>query len=147
MSAEREQELEELLGFLEFHSEHLRRKPTAPPAGLTLRTVVERIAQEHGRSKALEGVRQAVNDALEELAGISPETVRVVDEALGAAGLVSLSELRRRYSSTYQRILRRGSIKTETEYHLVNGLVIDLTSNLTPSERETLQAMVSAYEG
>lgn len=147
MPAEREQEFEELLRFLEFHSEHLRRNPVAPPTGLTLRTVVESIAKEHGRSKALEGTRQAVNDALEELADLTPDNVAVVDEALGAAGLVSLSELRRRYSSTYQRILRRGSIKTETEYYLVNGLVVDLASNLTAAERERLQVMVRAYEG
>ena len=147
MSAEREREFEELLGFLDFHSEHLRKNPVAAPAGLTIRTVAERIAQEHGRSKALEGARQATNDALEELADLTREGVTVVDEALRAAGLVSLSELRRRYSSAFQRILRRGSIKTETEYYLVNGLVVDLTSSLTVPERERLQAMVSAYEG
>jgi hypothetical protein len=147
LSTEREQEFEELLAFLEFHMEHLRRHRVAPPTGLTVRSVSEQIAGEHGRSKALEGARQAVNDAIEELAHLKPENVTIVDEALRAAGLVTLSELRRRYSSTFRRIVNRGSIKTQTEYHLANGLVVDLASNLTPSERQQLQTMIDAYEG
>jgi predicted transcriptional regulator len=146
-SPEREQELEELLAFLEFHQEHLRRKPSGPPPAFTLRATVERIAGEHGRSKALEGTRQAVNDVLEELSDLTRESVKVVDEALVAAGLVTLSSLRRRYSASYKRLLKRGSIKTETEYYLVNGLVVDQTSGLSPEERESFQRMLEKYEG
>lgn len=71
--------------------------------------------------------------------------MKQVDKTLAAAGLVTLSELRRRYSSSYQRILKRRSIKTDTEYYLVNGLVVDLASSLSVEERERLQAMIDAY--
>lgn len=146
MSPEREQELEELLAFLEFHQEHLRRRPTDPSPEFTLRGMVERIAGEYGRSKALEGTRQAVSDVLEELADLTPQSVKVVDEALATAGLVTLSALRRRYAASYRRVLKRGSIKTETEHYLVNGLVVDQASGISADEREKLEAMVSAYE-
>ena len=147
MSPEREWELEQLLAFLEFYQEHLRKKPSGPTPDRTLRATVERIAGEYGRSKALEGTRQAVNDVLEELADLALESVKVVDEALVAAGLVTLSALRRRYAASYRRVLERGSIKTETEYYLVNGLVVDQASGVSADEREKLKAMVSAYEG
>lgn len=61
MSSEREREFEELLAFFEFYLEHLARDPVAPSQEFNLRSVSDRIAQEHGRSKALEGTRQAVN--------------------------------------------------------------------------------------
>lgn len=147
MSPEREQELDELLAFLEFHQEHLRRRPSGPPPEFTLRATVERIAEQYGRSKALEGTKQAVNDVLEDLSDLAPEGLKVVDEALVAAGLVTLSALRRRYAASYRRVLKRGCIKTETEYYLVNGLVVDQASGISADEREKLQAMVSAYEG
>jgi hypothetical protein len=147
MSPEREQELQELLAFLEFHDEHLRRKPSGTSPEFTLRAVVERIALEHGRSKALEGTRQAVNDVLEELSDLVPESVRILDEALVAAGLVTLSALRRRHSSSYKRVLKRGSIKTEAEYYLVNGLVVDQASGLSSDERARLQTMLDEHVG
>ena len=147
MSDQREQEFEELLAFLEFHFEYLQRDRIVLTPELNLRSVAERIAQEHGRSKALEGARQALNDALEDLAHLDPENLAIVDEALRVGGLITLSELRRRYSSTFRRIIKRGSIKTETEYHVVNGLVVDLASDLAPAEREQLQTMLERYEG
>jgi hypothetical protein len=147
MSPEREQELEELLAFLEFHEAHLRRKPSATPPEYALRAVVERIAREHGRSKALEGTRQAVNDVLETLSDLVPESVKVLDEALVAAGLVTLSALRRRHSSIYKRVLKRGSIKTETEYYLVNGLLAAQASGLSSEERVRFQAMLDEHAG
>ena len=63
------------------------------------------------------------------------------------SGLQTLSEMRRRYSALYRKVLRRGKINTETEYYLVNGLVVDQSSTLTTEERTLLQDIVSAYEG
>lgn len=149
MSPEREKEFEELLAFLDFYFENLKR-PTLPVSIRnlpTLRAEAERIAREHGRSKALVGTRQAVNDVAEELSDLAPESVELLDQALRGAGLLTLSEVRRRYSALYRRILKRGHIKTDTEYYLVNGVVVDQTSALEPEERDRLQAMISAYEG
>lgn len=145
---ERERELEELLAFLDFYVEvFVRPKLPAGSADLsTLRAEVDRISREYGRSKALQGTRQAVNDVVEDLIHLNAEDVKLLDEVLQSADVLTLSEVRRRYSASYQRILRRGKIKTETEYYLVNGLVVDQTSALTPAERQSLQGMISAYE-
>lgn len=144
MSPEREKEYAELLAFLDFHSKHLLKNP--PAGGFDLVAEAKRIADQYGKSKGLEGLRQAVNDVIEELSDLTPDSIKLVDEALRASGLRTLSELRREYGATYRKILRRGSIKTETEYYLVNGFVVDLASDVPSSERKLLQEMVAAYE-
>lgn len=149
MSPAREKEFEELVAFLDFHYEVFT-KPKLPPYSAerpSLRSEVERIAREFGRSKALEGMRQAANDVLEELSDLTSEGVKLLDKALSEAGVITLSEMRGRYSALYQRVLRRGKIKTETEYYLVNGLVVDQTSALKDEEHRVLQCMISVYEG
>jgi hypothetical protein len=88
-----------------------------------------------------------VNDIIEDLSNLTAESVGLLDKALRDAGVETLSEMRRRYSALYQRVLRHGKIKTETEYYLVNGLVVDQASALTGEERDLLQGMISAYEG
>jgi hypothetical protein len=145
MSPDREKEFAELLSFLDLYMRLAA--PKAVPEDIHPRIVAERIAQEHGRSRALEGARQAANDLIEQLAHLSPEGVRAFDDALAAQDLPTLSELRRRYSASFRQILRRNRIKTETEYYLVKNLVDDLTSKVSAEERESLIAMMEAYEG
>jgi hypothetical protein len=144
MSPEKEQEYSELLAFLDFHFKYLLQKP--PAGGFDLVAEAKRIADQYGKSKALQGLRQAVNDVIEQFSDLTPDSVTLIDEALRAAGLRTFSELRREYGANYRKILRRRTIKTETEYHLVNGLVLDLASDVPPSERKLLQAMMDAYE-
>jgi hypothetical protein len=144
MSPEREKEYADLLAFLDFHSKHLVKNH--PTGGFDLITEAKRIAEKYGKSKGLEGLRQAVNDVIEELSDLTPDSVKLVDGALRGASLRTLSELRREYGATYRKILRRGSIKTETEYYLMNGFVIDLASEVPHEERKLLQEMVQTYE-
>ncbi len=148
MAPEREKEFAELLAFVEFYCEQLRPElmPHKTQGSLSLRGEAQRIAQEYRRSKALVGTRQAANDIIEDLSRLRPEGVSFVDEALRQAGIITLSEVRRRYSSQFQRILRRGAIKSETEYYLINGLVCDQSSSLTENERNALAQMLSEFE-
>lgn len=74
MAPDREREFEELLAFLDFHHERFRKQPSTSPLQLTLRAIVEGIANEYGRSKALQGTKQAVNDVLEELSQLTRTT-------------------------------------------------------------------------
>jgi hypothetical protein len=145
LSAEREREFEQLLAFVEFYCE------VAPhaqvPEGMNLRSVAEKIALEHGKSRALQGTRQAVNDIIQELSDVDIETVQAFDGALRAQGIPTLSELRQRYSSAYRAILRRNRIKTETEYYLVKELVDDLASTIPEEERLKCTDMLERYEG
>ena len=144
LSPEREAEYAEMLAVLDFYFKYVK-KPEAT-SGLDIRAEAERIAKAYGRSKALEGARQAVNDVIEDLGDLKPEGVKILDDALRSAGIRTFSELRRAYGRAYKKILKRGSIWSETEYYLVSGLVVDLASDIPPSERVLLQQMLSAYE-
>ena len=141
MSPQREKEFTELDGFLRFYLVQIK--------GLSETLFDEgaaEIALKYGRSKALDGLRQAVNDTVEDLSAASPEAIRLLDQALAEKGLVSFSSLRRRYSSQYKRVLKRGAITNETEFYLLSGIVSDLSTDISDEERRQLQEVLEAYE-
>jgi len=144
MSPEREREFQELSAFIEFYCITVKGIDPTDPVNPT--NVLQEIVQKFGRSKALEGLRQATNDILEELSRRPAPVIEAFDSSLRSVGIVTISELRRRYASSYKRIVKRGFIKTETEYYLLNGIVVDLTSAVTSSERSELQQLLEAYE-
>ena len=88
----------------------------------------------------------ATNDILEELGRIPPAQVGCLDEAFRRAGLVSLSEIRRRYSSSFKRIVKRGFIQDDTEYYLLNGVVVDQSNDIDATEQALLQRLLDTYE-
>ena len=69
-----------------------------------------------------------------------------MDSELRSRGLITLAELRRRYSKDYKKIITRGRIKNETEYYLLRNVLDDPTEK-TPEEREMLEKLISDYEG
>lgn len=144
ISPEREKEYQELYSYLDFYMTHV--KGIAPHSPLSLASVSAGIIEKYGKSKALVGLRQAVNDTLEELHGRPSEYIAILDDSLRKAGVLTASEIRRRYAASYQRILRRGHIKNETECHLVNGIVVDQTSEISINERALLQSMLEDFE-
>ena len=144
MSPEREREYAELHAFLDFYSTNVKSIDPANPIHPT--NVGKEIVQQFGKSKALEGLRQAINDTVEELSGKSAEFISRLDANLRAAGILTVSEVRRRYASSYKRIVKRGIIRTETEYYLVNGIVSDVSNFATKEERTVLQRLLHAYE-
>ena len=144
-SEEREQEYAELGAFMSFWSTHVHRIDAASPSHPV--NVLHRIAEKYGTRRALEGLRQAVNDTIEDTADYPRDTVWEMDRILGSVGLVSLSELRRRYSSQYRRILRNGLIRNDTEYYLIAGILADTTSRISDAERAALEEMSAAYGG
>jgi hypothetical protein len=91
-------------------------------------------------------MRQAVNDTIEETSNWSSESRTILDEALNAAGIITMPEITRRYASAYKRIVKRGKIRNETEYYLVNGILVDQGSEILDEERMGLQELVDAYE-
>ena len=143
LSAAREREFQELYAFVDFYSTQVI-KPLANSPKMA--DVCVDIIEQHGRSKALEGLRMATNDILEELGRIPSAQVESFDEAFRRAGLVSFSELRRRYSSLFKRIVKRGRIKDDTEYYLLNGVVVDQSTDIDATERALLQRLLEAYE-
>ena len=107
---------------------------------------IEGIVQKFGKSKALVGLRQAANDSIEATIHWNSEAKAVIDEGFRAAGVVTLSEITRRYSANYKRIVKRGFIRNETEYYVVNGVLIDQGSAISDDERTGLQRLTEAFE-
>ena len=141
LSSKSEKESEELNGFLRFYLVECKHLSTAE-----FEKGAADIVAKYGRSKALLGLRQAVNDTMEELSDASNELVGLLDQSLAERGLVSFSELRRRYSSQYKRLLKRGNVKNDSEFYLASGIVSDLSTEISDEERVQLQRMIEVYE-
>jgi len=144
MSPAREREFEELRAFVCFYSTHIWKIDPASeihPAN-TGKQIVEKV----GRSRALEGWRQAANDILEETSYLSSTALAELDRILRSQGVLSISELRYRQSASFRRILKRGRIRDETEYYLINGIVVDMANGIPDEERDVLQRLMDAFE-
>ncbi len=142
MSPEREKEYAELNAFLNFYTTNVSGIDPADPIHST--NVGKHIVSQFGKSKALDGLKQAVNDTVEELIGQSPEYIQQLDSTLREAGLLTFSEVWRRYGSSYKRTLKRRKIKNETEFYLISGVLA--TSSVSNEERELLGQLVSKFE-
>ena len=129
---------------MSFYSTHVWR--VDPTSNVNLATVCAGIVERHGKSKALEGLRQAANDIIEDLSDRPADGIAALDEVLRAGGLLTASEVRRRYASSYKRIVKRGSIRNDTEYYLVNGIVVDHGNATSDDERAMLGRLLDAYE-
>lgn len=123
MTPERESEYNELLGYVELFATAVWQ--IDPASAIHPANVIKGIVQQLGKSKALVGLRQAANDTVEATSNWNSEARAVVDEAFKAAGVITLSEITRRYSASYKRILKRGFIEDETEYYVVNAILVD----------------------
>ena len=83
--------------------------------------VLER-TEKISRKNAASGLAMALNDVIEMSMDWSADRVVEVDRQLSSSGLITLSELRRRYSRGYKRIVKRGRIKSFEEYYLIKGM-------------------------
>ena len=144
MSPEREREFEELHAFVCFYTTHI--KQIDPSDEIHPANVGKRIVDSMGRSRALEGWRQASNDILEETQDLSPPVLTELDRIFRSRGILTISELRYRQSASFRRILKRGSIRNETEYYLINGIVVDMANGIPEEERDALQRLMDAFE-
>ena len=145
LSPEKEREYAELSAFLDVYATYFLKVDPASPAHPT--NAGKQIATAVGKAKALVGLRQAINDSLEGLLqDLSPEQVAQLDAALHATGIVTLTELCRRHSRQYKALVRRGSLRNETEYYLAKGVFCDCAAFLSSEEAERLGAMLLAFE-
>ncbi|WP_426339207.1 hypothetical protein ACN9MZ_23120 [Pseudoduganella sp. S-14] len=146
MKLEHENEFNELLKYVDFFATAVWR--IDPASEVHPSNVIEESVKKFGKSKALLiGLRQAANDTVEESRRWNSEIRTNVDEKFRAAGVVTVSEITRRYASSYKRIVSRGFIKNETEYYVINAILIDQSNSISDVERASLQRLTDAYEG
>lgn len=144
MTPERENEYNELLAYVGFFATVVWR---IDPASKTHpANVIEGIVQQFGKSKALVGLRQAANDTIEETRSWNKEAREIADAGFGAAGVITVSEVIRRFTASYKRIVKRGYIRSETEYYVINAILVDQSSAISVDERTCLQRLTEKYE-
>ncbi|HZV65053.1 MAG TPA: hypothetical protein VFG03_09125 [Telluria sp.] len=144
MTPERENEYNELLAYVSLFASVVWK--VSPAADMHPAKTIEKVVQQFGKSKALIGLRQAANDTIEETSRWSTESKAALDDTFRAAGLVTVSEVTRRYSSAYRRIIKRGLIRNDSEYYVVNAVLVDQSSTASDDERAHLQRLVDAFE-
>ncbi|KYG09603.1 hypothetical protein BE21_16945 [Sorangium cellulosum] len=146
MSPERQREWQELRRFFDFWERHLFPSfmPLDDPRHPA--NALEQIAEKLGPSRALQGLKQAIHDIVEQYGHLSGDEIRRVDTALAGNGLLTFSEVRRRYWSKYRAVLRRGIIRNETGFYLLKGIADDLTSEVPDEERALISTLISRYE-
>jgi hypothetical protein len=144
MSPERQQEYTELIAFIDYYATHIWGLVPADPAHPS--NVAKQLREQYGGSKALIGARMAVNDIVEMSSDESAEYVARLDRILREKGIITLSEVRRRFASSYKHIFKRGKIKNETEYHVVVGVLADASAAVSEEERAVLNSLVSRFE-
>ena len=144
LSSERGREFQELCAFLEFFYSDI--KKISFGEGHNPATVLANMVERYGKSKALTGLRQVINDVLEEFSDLPIADVLLLDEQLRMAGLVSFTELRRRYSLSLKRVVQRGSIRSDTEYYLLRSMVVNQGNGVADDERIVFERMLNDYE-
>ena len=144
MTPERENEYNELLAYVGLFADVVWRIDAASQAHPA--NAIEKIVKQFGKSKALVGLRQATNDTIAETSNWNKEARAIADEGFRAAGVLTLSEITRRYSASYKRIVKRGYIKNETEYYVINAILVDQGNTIPGHETAQLQRLTDEYE-
>jgi hypothetical protein len=143
MHDESEFEYAKMKGFLSFYAERYLRAAGLSPDKQPIASL--EALEKKSMKIALDGLRQAINDCVQMSSHFDHKKVEKLDTELRSRGIVTLSELRRRYSKSYAKIMKRGRIKNETEYYLVRNVLHDSTEK-DPEERKLLEELISDYE-
>ncbi len=117
--------------------------PTTPP--MSPSQFLENL-EKTSLATAKKGLQMAINDIVEMTADWRPDQVAAADAKFAAAGTFTLSEVRSRYSKKYLQILKRGVIRSETEYYLLKGVMDGGSIEPGATESQQMEAMLHEYE-
>ncbi len=143
MQGESDLEYAKMKGFLSFYAERYLKVEGLSPDKQPIASL--EALEKKSMKMAFNGLRQTINDCVEMSLHFDHAEVESLDSELRKRGIVTLSELRRRYSKSYAKIVKRGQIKNETEYYLVRNVLYDPTEK-SPEERKLLEKLISDYE-
>jgi hypothetical protein len=105
-----------------------------------------RIQKEHGLANAKRGLMMGINDMIEKTADWRPDQVAEANAKFSAAGTFTLSEIRQRYSKKYLQILKRGVIRSETDYYLLKGVLDGGGIEAGATESAQIQKILNEFE-
>jgi len=118
--------------------------PTSKPESHPLRVAEEIEAK--SLSNAKKGLQMAINDIVESSSDWTPERIANADARFREKNVITLSEVRQRYSKKYLNILKRGKIKSEEEYYLIKGIADCGGIEPGATESQQMEAMLNEYE-
>ena len=95
----------------------------------------------HSATKARAGLAMALGDIIEATSGWPAAQVAEIDGRLEREGLPTLTQMRVRFSTALQRVIKRGSIRGHAEYYAVRN-----AAELTKDHESPLWKLISAYE-
>jgi hypothetical protein len=143
MQKEAELEYAKMKDFLSFYAERYLKAEGLSPDKQPIASL--EALEKRSMKAASSGLRQTINDCVEMSLHFDYAEIDKLDSELRSRGIVTLSELRRRYSKSYAKIKKRGRIKNETEYYLVRNVLYDPTEKAA-EERKFLEELISDYE-
>ena len=146
MSPEREKELEELEKVMFYWEEAHDDKRIARDHGGHPLNVYRTIVEKFGKSKGLESLRMYVGDLVERHSMARGERLSALDREMSAAGVLTMSALRRRYWKKYESIVKRGKIRSEAEFYLIKGVADGMSDKLAEDEVRLLNTLIRDYE-
>ena len=97
------------------------------------------------RNQAFLGLKQAIQDSLEDTKEMSVEELKEIDALLKKAGAPSLGEVRGLIWNEIPKIVKRGKIRNDTEFYLINEKVVG-SNEFTEEERAILNKLMEEYE-
>ena len=88
----------------------------------------------------------AARDFVEWCQDMTVDDVKTLDAELRAAGAPTLTSMRDSGYREALAVLARGTIRRESEWLLLNGLLSDMAGALTFDERPEIERLVAEYE-
>jgi hypothetical protein len=102
--------------------------------------------EKKGRTFALRQLRQMVADCVEMSRALPEEEVQRFDAQLASRGIPGLAAMRVMYSKQYRRILKRGEIRSEDEYRLVQVIAYGAEDSADEDELALVTKLLRTYE-
>lgn len=92
------------------------------------------------------GLRQAINDLLSQSAFFGTAQRRAVERRLAARNLPTLALLEAILRKQHEKILKRGSIRTEEEFYLLQEILVSVDFPIDEDARQQLANLAYEYE-
>ena len=93
------------------------------------------------------GYKMALNDLISNSSSeLREEHRKAISARLSARSLPTLSQLELALNRRHQQLLKRGTIRTEEEYYLVQEIVTDTSLEISEEERVKFEKMAVAFE-
>lgn len=141
---EKNVDTQELFKFMDFYATHVDQINS--DVSYHPSNSYKKILAEKGEKIAVSGLKMAVNDIVSDSFSYSREDVKKIDDFFIANGVLSLTHMRKMFSSKYKKILKNKKIKNIEEYYLVKDILDSDVMGLNDEERLALEMIKEVFE-